>query len=130
MGPLLRLLAGLFGRRTLAHLGRRLALLAAAGGLALAGLGFLLTALYLGLAAGLGAPLAALFTGLILALVAIILFLLAWRLPPPPPPPAGEALDALAPLLARGVRSRPVDMLLLALLAGILLEQLGRGRRR
>ncbi|HFA59823.1 MAG TPA: hypothetical protein ENJ83_03945 [Rhodospirillales bacterium] len=129
MGPLLRLLAGLFGGRTLAHLGRRLALLAAAGGLALAGLGFLLSALYLALAAGLGAPLAALFTGLILALVATILFLLAWRMPPPPPV-TGEALDALAPLLARGVRSRPVDMLLLALLAGILLEQLGRGRRR
>ncbi len=130
MGPLLRLLAGLFGGRALAHLGRRLALLAVGAGLALAGLGFLLTALYLGLAAGLGAPLAALFTGLLLALVAIILFLLAWRLQPPPPPPTGEALDVFAPLLARGARGRPVDMLLLALLAGMLAERLGRRRGR
>ncbi len=123
--PLLRLAAGLFGGRTLSRLGMRLALLAFAALLGLASLGFLLAALYLGLAAGLGAPLAALFSGLILTLVAIILFLLSSRLPAPGPP-ASEALGALAPLLAEGARSRPTEMLLLALLAGILLEQIGR----
>ncbi len=115
--------AALFGRRILSRLGLRLALAAFATLLALAALGFLLAALYLGLAAGLGAPLAALVMGLFLAPTAIVLFLLV---PRTAVAPEGGSVEALAPLLARGLRGRPLEMLLLALLAGALLERFER----
>lgn len=105
---------------------RQSAAAAAAGLLALVACGFLLAALYMGLARLIGAPLAALATGLLLLLLAGLVFHLGRRRTRRPEP---EAAD-LAGLAARATRERPFETLLLALIAGALAEQIGRDPRR
>lgn len=105
---------------------RRSGVMAAAGLLALLACGFLLAALYMGLAAAVGEPLAAFATGLLLLLLAALVFLLGRRTPRQPGTPPAD----LAGIAAAAARDRPFETLLLVLIAGALSEQLGRASRR
>ncbi len=94
----------------------------AAGVLAAVALGFLTAALFLALAAGLGAPLAALVMALVYALLALVLALAARGRSSGGAGPDGVSTPALVALLAEAARRHPRETLLLALLAGAVLE--------
>jgi Putative Actinobacterial Holin-X, holin superfamily III len=109
---------------------RRLGLSLAAGLMALPGVGFLLAAAYLRLAASFPPAAAAAIVGVALVAVAAILLLAGlgrkrgdeWA-------PEQVALAALR-LVARSVRAAPEKALIAALIAGVVSEWLGDGRKR
>ncbi len=110
------------GQRMLQHLMLQLALLVIALLLALISLGFLLAALYLALAAGVGAPFAAFLVAILTALLAAILLLLAQRRRGAGWGEGQPGAEAVLSLFA-GLEKRPVELLVAALIAGLVAER-------
>lgn len=101
---------------------RQLVLWGAAALLAGLAIIFLAMAFYMTLARHFGEPLAAAFCGALLALGALVLFLMGRRPPHARRPVAAAAMPPPAP--------RPMESLLVAFLLGVIDEQFGRRPRR